>query len=113
MTVPELKPCPFCGGKPSHNDGGNSRYGRFWWRVGCLNCGVFFDDEERWDANSPGNLDQSYPPKQCFEVWNTRATHDRLIAEAVADERERCAKIADDEFGGRCIADKIRGKWVP
>jgi len=42
-----------------------------------------------------------------------RATHDRLIAEAVADERERCAKIADDEFGGRCIADKIRGKWVP
>lgn len=113
MTVPELKPCPFCGGKPSHNDGGNSRYGRFWWRVGCLNCGVFFDDEERWDANSPGNLDQSYPPRQCFEVWNTRANHDRLIADAVAAERERCARIADDEFGGRCIADKIRGKWVP
>lgn len=72
LTAPELKPCPFCGGKPSHNEGGNSRYGRFWWRVGCVNCGVFFNDEEKWDANSPGNLDPECHQKQCFDTWNTR-----------------------------------------
>jgi hypothetical protein len=72
-----LKPCPFCGGEAHHNDGGGSVYGRFWWRVGCPDCGVSFADEERWDAERPGMLDPAYPPKHCFAAWNRRAPDEK------------------------------------
>lgn len=73
MTALELKPCPFCGGTVHTNDGGNSVYGPFWWKVGCPDCGVIFADQKMWDKSRPGMLDPSYPPKHCFAAWNTRA----------------------------------------
>ena len=69
----DLKPCPFCGGSPSTNEGGNSTYGRFWWRVGCEPCDISLSDREVWDSNRPGMLEPKYPPKECFERWNMRA----------------------------------------
>jgi hypothetical protein len=69
----ELKPCPFCGGKAEHNDGGNSVYGRFWWVVGCNNCQIFFRDQEKWDHSNGSKL--LGEPKECFAVWNTRAVN--------------------------------------
>lgn len=69
----ELKPCPFCGAPASHNDGGNSVFGRLWWRVWCQPCGIEMWDEEKWDPERPGYLDQAYPPKHCFEAWNRRS----------------------------------------
>ena len=70
--APDLLPCPFCGGEATHNDGGNSTYGRLWWCVGCENCDVWFADEEVWSKTKHGMLDPAYPPKHCFKVWNTR-----------------------------------------
>ena len=73
MMEHELKPCPFCGGEAKTNEGGNSVYGRFWWRVGCPDCDVIFYDKERWSQTDPGMLDPAYPPKHCFDDWNRRA----------------------------------------
>ena len=69
MGIPELKPCPFCGGAAKHNDGGSSIFGRFWWAVGCTECDVVFRDREVWDENMRLKL----PPMECFERWNRRA----------------------------------------
>ena len=97
MTAPELKPCPFCGECGTY--GGRNDHGGF--TSVCANCG----------AAGPPVAEMS--KDDILTAWNTRTATDRLIAEAVAAERERCAKIADDEFGGRICAAKIRGEWVP
>lgn len=71
--TPELKPCPFCGGEASHNDGGNSVYGRLWWSVWCEPCGVVMNDEERWhDWSGPDAGKLKSHPMECFEAWNNR-----------------------------------------
>lgn len=82
---------------------------RIWLDPGCQSDADYHIDR-CWHSTRPDDCEECGMEP---EEFISRATHDRLIAEAVADERERCAKIADDEFGGRCIADKIRGKWVP
>jgi len=69
----DLKPCPFCGSEASHNDGGGSVFGRFWWTVGCKTCDVWLSDKEVWSQTDHGMLDPAYPPKHCFAAWNTRA----------------------------------------
>ena len=71
--IAELKPCPLCGGPAHHNDGGNSRYGRFWWAVGCHDCEVYLSDREVFVAG--GQLDPAYPPKECFTRWNSRPSN--------------------------------------
>lgn len=98
MTAPELLPCPFCGGEASHNGGGGSCFGRFWWIVGCKTCDIWVSDPEIWDEKNPGMLDPAYPAKWCIAAWNRRTTSPEvaaLIAEARREERERCAGIAD------------------
>lgn len=70
--IPELLPCPFCGGEAKHNSGGNSRYGRLWWSVGCDNCGVEMYDHEVWDGDRHGMFHPDHKPMECFENWNTR-----------------------------------------
>ena len=95
MTAPELKPCPFCGGEASHNDGGNSVYGRYWWVVGCKNCDVTFADKEVWSKTDHGMLDPAYPPKHCFTAWNTRAEVDALVAGAQCLRDAQRAYMAD------------------
>lgn len=71
--IPEIKPCPFCGGEAHHNDGGNSVYGRFWWAVWCDACQFEMRDQEVWSKTDPGMLDPSYPPGHCITAWNRRA----------------------------------------
>mgnify|MGYP000063516732 CR=1 FL=1 len=85
MTAPELLPCPFCGGEASHNGGGGSCFGRFWWIVGCKTCDIWVSDPEIWDKKNPGMLDPAYPAKWCIAAWNRRTTSPEvaaLIAEA-------------------------------
>ena len=80
--TPELKPCPFCGGKAKHNNGGNSTFGRFWWAVWCDTCQVEMRDLEVWDQSPErlGMLHPDYPPKECFTRWNTRAEIAAMVA---------------------------------
>jgi len=94
MTAPELKPCPFCGGEASHNGGGGSVFGRFWWTVGCKACDVWFADPEVWSNTGHGMLNPAYPPKHCFAAWNTRAPDADLTARLAAAEAERDAAVA-------------------
>lgn len=77
MTAPELKPCPFCerAADISHDHTVEENHA-----YGCRKCDMWFD---------------SFNSENAITAWNARATHDRLIAEAVAAERERCAKVAD------------------
>lgn len=88
-----LKPCPFCGGEASTNDGGNSVYGRLWWTVGCVSCGVYFSDQETWDPEKHGYLHPDCKPKECFDVWNTRATLSALPPQEVSDDSDLDAKM--------------------
>ena len=53
-----LLPCPFCGGEASHNEGGESVFGRMWWTVGCKTCYIWFSDPEVWSKTDHGMLDQ-------------------------------------------------------
>lgn len=69
----ELKPCPFCGGEASHNDGGNSVYGRLWWAVWCAPCGIEIRDEEVWhEWSGPDAGKLKGQPKECVDKWNNR-----------------------------------------
>lgn len=69
----DLKHCPFCGGAASHNGGGGSVFGRFWWTVGCKTCDIWISDQEVWSQTAHGILDPAYPAKHCFTLWNNRA----------------------------------------
>jgi hypothetical protein len=68
-----LLPCPFCGGDASHNDGGNSVFGRFWWTVGCKLCGIWLSAQEVWSQTDHGKVEIASRRKRCFAAWNTRA----------------------------------------
>lgn len=68
-----LLPCPFCGGEPKHNDGGNSTYGRFWWSVWCDECEIQMSDREVWSHEADRSV-LALPAKECFERWNRRPT---------------------------------------
>lgn len=65
MTASELKPCPFCGGKPwiHHNDAIDN------WTIGCNACQV----SHWWHTQI-----------ECIEKWNTRATPAPVVE--VSDE---------------------------
>lgn len=74
MSKHNLKPCPFCGGEPRDNEGGNSVYGRFWWAVWCDECQIEMRDREVWSKTDHGRLDPDFPAQECFKRWNQRAT---------------------------------------
>lgn len=79
----DLLPCPFCGKPAHHNDGGNSVFGRDWWKVGCSDCDVIFADREEWDFHVPeGQSQLKYPPKECFDRWNTRTPQQQRQTES-------------------------------
>ena len=90
----DLKPCPFCGGEASHNGGGGSVLGRFWWTVGCKTCDFWLSDKEVWSQTDHGMLDPAYPPKHCFALWNKRAAVNHR--EEVMPDDARTSRPAHD-----------------
>lgn len=90
----DLKPCPFCGGEASHNGGGDSVFGRFWWTVGCKTCDFWLSDKEVWSQTDHGMLDPAYPPKHCFALWNKRAAVNHR--EEVMPDDARTSRPAHD-----------------
>ena len=60
----DLKPCPFCNGKPTENcyspKGGTTYYEDFW--VSCIDCGA---------TTSAHRVH-----KKAMKAWNTRAGED-------------------------------------
>lgn len=78
----ELLPCPFCGSEEAIAD----RSGE-WFSGLCVNCG----------AVGAADLGKS----GAIEKWNTRAAvaeRDAAVEQAVKDEREACAKVADQLY---------------
>lgn len=73
LQASELKPCPFCGEKPQHNDGGVSVYGRLWWAVWCDNCHIEMIDREVWKHEEDRTI-LALPEAECFDRWNRRAS---------------------------------------
>lgn len=59
-----------------------------------------------WKLENTNSLGTQYTRS---DLCITRAEADAMVAA----ERERCARVADDEFGGRMIAAKIRGDMLP
>lgn len=106
MTAPELLPCPFCGGEASHNGGGGSSYGRFWWIVGCKTCDIWVSDPEIWDKKNPGMLDPAYPAKWCLAAWNRR-TPSPEVAALIAEARREGAKLLLDAYKGMLVLRRI------
>ena len=94
MTAPELLPCPLCGGEASHNGGGGSCFGRFWWTVGCKTCDIWVSDPEVWDKKNPGMLDPAYPAKWCIAAWNRR-TPSPEVAALIAEARREAEAMTD------------------
>jgi hypothetical protein len=83
MSGPELLPCPLCGKAPAYSRAG---YG-FSEGVSC-SCGLDFDGSpEAWNRRDPAVL-AALPEVEA------------LVAEAVAQERERCAKVAECYWSG-------------
>ncbi len=101
-----LKPCPFCGGEAQHNDGGNSVFGRFWWIVGCVECGIRMNDQEKWETGDDGSSRLALPPKECFERWNRR---DNSATEHLADKIEDLiAEFGDDPTAAlQCVSEYL------
>lgn len=69
--MPDLKPCPFCGGKASEyfNYGGQTKYREsyYFFYIQCLDCGA------RSKATSGvGNPDEDYPYRIPASYWNRR-----------------------------------------
>jgi hypothetical protein len=87
MSTIELLPCPFCGSPATHNDGGNSVFGRLWWAVCCRECKIVMSDQERWDPDNPGYLHPDFPPQECFARWNRRASQSTPTQEDNRDGR--------------------------
>lgn len=72
MKTPELKPCPFCGGKAEleHNIGSSS------WFIQCGDCTA---RNEGWCNRTNGNGKEVYESiiecvETAAEAWNRRAT---------------------------------------
>ena len=104
----QLKPCPFCGGEASHNGGGGSSYGRFWWIVGCKTCDIWVSDPEIWDKKNPGMLDPAYPAKWCIAAWNRRTPSPEVAALIAEARREGWnAAIEAANWLGLTFYDKV------
>ncbi len=58
--MPELLPCPFCGGFPSLNE---NTQGRYYFYVECESCDFSLDMPTQSEA---------------IQVWNTRTAHTEL-----------------------------------
>ncbi len=104
----ELKPCPFCGGPASHNDGGNSVYGRWWWSIWCEECGIAVHDREVWDSEFKLKL----PPKECFERWNKRSAPSQARLSEAVKVLEPFAEVYDYHLQEHDIAARVGG-YVP
>lgn len=73
----ELKPCPCCSGMP------RSMIVDGWYRVTCTECGI-----------TGGRY---YSDEQAEAAWNRRSDGE-AVEEAIATERERCARIAEQAY---------------
>lgn len=107
MSGPELKPCPFCGGE-AHLFEDNSHSTAF--DVGC------------WHQDCPVNPQAwGKTREKAIAAWNTRAALPEvqaIVAEAVAAEREACARAAHDAVThpsayACCAAIHKRGEGKP
>jgi hypothetical protein len=82
---PVLCRCPKCRSSSVYLieacDHGYSTYGRFWYRVECLECGYFIADREEFNREAK----LIYPEGDCIKVWNlySQPNKDSLIAELV------------------------------
>ncbi len=107
---PALCKCPKCRSGNvdliERHDHGYSTYGRFWYRVECLECGYFIADREEF--NSEALL--VYPEGDCIKVWNlySQPVKATLITELVGALEE-----AEEYFDQRSDADMDQDGYIP
>lgn len=78
MSVPELKPCPFCGGQPEWNKGARGD-GTDWNYLACSECEAM--GPYRSDADT-SPFDEAHNRETDITAWNTR--HDISQAQIAA-----------------------------
>ena len=104
----ELLPCPFCGAADGRIEQAYVRATDDFaiWTVECVDCGADISDDESQTAAD--------------RHWNTRATLTepertaKAVAETVAAERERCARIAEMlNIGGGTLSSWVNANESP
>ena len=103
----ELKPCPFCGGKPHMSRRGLSEVHAYAdeVKIQCGTCSVY--RSAMGDTSKPGYADNSTVEARAIEKWNTR-THSAEIAGALRDADE-WKPIESAPRDGTAIL----GLWMP
>lgn len=92
----DLKPCPFCGGPA------DAGYFPGDYDIGCNTCLI---SVSRHASDFDGDIEAA--KAEAVAAWNTRddmiprAEAEAMVAEAVAKERERCARLADPPLAHR------------
>ena len=100
LDKPALCKCPKCRSDNvdliERHDHGYSIYGRFWYRVECLECGYFIADREEFNREAL----LIYPEGDCIKVWNlySQPVKDTLITELVGalENAQEAAKSAEE-----------------
>lgn len=85
MKTPELKPCPFCGGKATIREKGHGYTGAgeflIYHEIGCCQCEITFEGESRFRIKDGQAVFSVNAYEKCINAWNRRTSDGALIVD--------------------------------